>query len=387
MQKSALSFVAVLTLAASAAPTYLVWPPAQSIQATGSPLPLAANFKIEASHSQPSARLNAAVDRYAERIRTATTHSNAAGNAVGLKALRVVIAHPANEKLGLETDYSYELTIESDGTAEARAASVYGAMYAMDTFWQLVDERSGALKHSVVRIKDSPQYQWRGLMIDSGRRFFPMDTVKNLLDTMAGNKMSVLHLHASDECRWGVESKLYPNLTASLGGIHAGFYTQEDIKDMVKYAGDRGIRVVPEFDVPGHARGMIPVEGPDGVQFCEDAADRSQLYGDPDGKTYKVVHALMKEMASLFSDEVFNVGCDETRVKGPCTKMSTFDLERKLLSAIQTEFGKTPEGWEEVMFDAGAATNETIVNSWARHAPEQITKTGRMAVVSNHSHW
>jgi hexosaminidase len=128
-------------------------------------------------------------------------------------------------------------------------------------------------------------------------------------------------------CRWSVESKLFPNLTAALTGIHAGFYTQQDIKDMIKYAGDRGIRVVPEFDVPGHSRGMIPVEGSpagspairqpfaDGVQFCTDAASRSQLYGDPDGKTYKVVHALMKEMAALFTDEVFNIGCDETGVK------------------------------------------------------------------------
>jgi hexosaminidase len=271
---------------AAAAPNYLVWPPAQSIEATGNPLPLASNFKIEVT--QPSSRLSAAVERYTERILAVVSKSKTAQSNSGLQSLRVVIANPADEKLGLNTNYSYELQIDSDGTAEAKATSVYGAMYAMDTFWQLVDESSGALKHSVVHIKDAPAYQWRGLMIDSGRRFFPMDTVKNLLDTMAGNKMSVLHLHASDECRWSVESKIYPNLTASLTGINAGFYTQEDIKQMISYAGDRGIRVVPEFDVPGHSRGMIPIEGPDGVQFCESKASRSQLYGDPDDKTYKV---------------------------------------------------------------------------------------------------
>jgi hexosaminidase len=310
---------------------------------------------------------------------------------IGLQSLRVVLTDPADEKLGLDTNYSYTLTIDRNGTAEAKASSVYGAMYALDTFWQLIDQESGMLKHSVVQINDSPQYQWRGLMIDAGRRFFPMQTVKNLLNTMAGNKMSVLHLHASDECRWGVESKLFPNLTASLVGERAGFYTQEDVKEMIAYAGDRGIRVVPEFDIPGHSRGMLPVEGPEGVQFCESAdnatVDRSQLYGDPGGRTYKVVHALMKEMAGLFTDEVFNIGCDETRVTGPCTQQSTFDLERKVLTAVQHEFGKTPEGWEEAFFDAGAATNETIVNAWKDHPVETITATGRRAVSSNHTHW
>merc|ERR1719456_1322149 len=112
-------------------------------------------------------------------------------------------------------------------------------------------------------------------MIDTGRRFFPMESVRNLLDTMASTKLNVLHLHASDHCRFGVESKRFPNLTASLTGVRAGFYTQQDIKDMISYAGARGIRVVPEFDVPGHSRGFIPLES-EGVKFCTSAATRSQ---------------------------------------------------------------------------------------------------------------
>ena len=97
------------------------------------------------------------------------------------------------------------------------------------------------------------------MMIDSGRRFFPMRTVRNLLDTMAANKLNVLHLHASDVCRWGVESLVYPELTASGGRLSlnesgaaaaagAGFYSQSDIKALVAYAKDRGIRVMPEFE-------------------------------------------------------------------------------------------------------------------------------------------
>ena len=85
-----------------------------------------------------------------------------------------------------------------------------------------------------------PEYKWRGLMIDSGRRFFPMPLVKNLMDTMAANKMNVLHLHASDHCRFGVESKNYPKLHTALTGIHKGYYTQEDVKDMIAYGKKNG---------------------------------------------------------------------------------------------------------------------------------------------------
>ena len=116
--------------------------------------------------------------------------------------------------------------------------TIYGAMYALETLKQLLDQKSGNLMYSNIHIRDAPQYSWRGLMIDSGRRFVPVDTMKNLLDTMSATKLNVLHLHASDFCRFGVESKIYPNLTEALTGIHAGFYSQSDVADLVKYAAE-----------------------------------------------------------------------------------------------------------------------------------------------------
>ena len=216
-----------------------------------------------------------------------------------------------------------------------------------------------------------------------------MNTLKNLMSTMAAAKMNVLHLHASDHCRFGVESKLYPNLTNALVGIKAGHYSQADIKALIAYGGTLGIRVVPEFDIPGHSKGFEPLAyGPKpAIKFCTNVSTRSQLYNDPEGVTYETVHAIMKEMATLFTDEVFNIGSDETAKKGTCSVNSTFAIERKVLQAIQTEFKKTPEGWEEVFFDAGAATMETIVDAWARHSPAEITKTGRKAINSNASHF
>ena len=176
-----------------------------------------------------------------------------------------------------------------------------------------------------------------------------MRTVRNLLDTMAANKLNVLHLHASDVCRWGVESKVYPNLTASLTGVRAGVYSHEDVREMISYAGARGIRVVPEFDVPAHSHCLIALEG-EGVNFCTDLPTRLQLWGDPQNQTLGVLLPLLKEMASLFSDEAFHIGGDETLGVGPCTVQSTVSLERQLFDYVRNALGKTPASWEEACF-------------------------------------
>merc|ERR1712018_835580 len=122
-----------------------------------------------------------------------------------------------------KTDYTYNISIQNN-VAYAYANPQYGAFYAMETFIQMIDEK-GNLPGSDIQITDGPQNIWRGLLIDTGRRFFPLTTVENILDVMSMVKLNVLHLHASDNCRFSVESKIYPNLTSSLVGDYAGFYT------------------------------------------------------------------------------------------------------------------------------------------------------------------
>lgn len=175
-----------------------------------------------------------------------------------------------------------------------------------------------------------------------------------------------------------MESKLHPELTDTLTGIHAGHYTQEDIKTLQQTANNLGIRVIPEFDVPGHSRGWRPIKK---IDFCTEADTQSQLYGS--NTTYDIVHDVLKEMSELFVDEVFNIGCDETAAKGVCDVDTTFAFERRLFQAIAEEFGKTPEGWEEALFVENAATNNTIVNAWARHTAAEIVSRGYRAVESN----
>jgi len=287
-----------------------------------------------------------------------------------------------SEEVSSRTQYDYGIEVNKDGV-QVRATSIYGAMYAFETLTQLVSEHGGL---PFVSLSDSPMYDWRGLMVDTGRRFFTLPLLKNLLDTMQGVKMNVLHLHASDLCRFSIESKLYPNLTDSLTGVMGGFYTQADIAELIAYAGDRGVRVVPEFDIPGHSRGLLPLES-EGIKFCTSDADRDQLYNDPQNSTVNVLKKLFKEMSGLFSDEVFNIGCDETSKKGTCSKDSTFAIEREMQRYIAEDLGKTPSGWEELLFDAGAAQPNSIVDAWSHHTAGQITATGRKAIESAHHHF
>jgi len=155
-----------------------------------------------------------------------------------------------------------------------------------------------------------------------------------------------------------------------------------NIKHLIEYAADRGIRVVPEIDVPGHAQGFQPLVS-EGLKYCPNGND--QLYDDPEGNTYKIIRDIFEEMAGLFKDEAIHIGADETHVHGECTLESTTNFENRLLQEIETKFGKTTEGWEEVLYVTKAATPQTVVNAWHNYWAHDIIDTGRRAVESQNS--
>ena len=229
-----LALILLSTTTASA-----VWPPPKSMDVSGPLIPLAVNLSIQLPKSR---RLSGALQRTLETLkRDSVPTSSGEGGERALSALTITIDSPS-ETLDIYTPCGYNVTV-AHGRAHIAAQSVYGAMYGtpcyalarppnraashrmaagLETFAQLVVAGSIA---ATVNVTDEPDYSWRGLMIDSGRRFVPVATLKNLIDTMAAVKLNVLHLHASDMCRFGVESKLYPNLTASLSGIRQQFCT------------------------------------------------------------------------------------------------------------------------------------------------------------------
>ena len=150
----------------------------------------------------------------------------------------------------LGEDESYQLNISNSG-ARLNAPTTLGVMRGLQTFLQLVQTTSAGFAVPAVSIDDSPRFPWRGLMIDVGRHFIPLDVLKRNLDGMAAVKLNVFHWHLSENQGFRVESKKFPKLQEM--GSDGLYYTQDEVRDLIAYARERGIRVVPEFDMPGHA--------------------------------------------------------------------------------------------------------------------------------------
>ena len=182
-----------------------------------------------------------------------TAGSGASG---GVGAVAIAVAD-ANETLGQGTDYSYTITVSGDKVS-ATAASPYGVAYALETLSQFLDD-AATLQCTELSVEDAPAYIHRGIMIDTGRRFYPVALVKQTIEGMAMTRQNVLHFHLSEQC-FRVQVQAYPQLTAScLVGKYnnTASYSRGDIAEIVSFARERGVRVLPEFDMPGEHHRLL----------------------------------------------------------------------------------------------------------------------------------
>ena len=160
----------------------------------------------------------------------------------------------AREYPSLSDDESYQLDVSSEG-ARLKAATGAGALHGLETFVQLIESGPSGFHVAAVHIEDRPRFPWRGLMLDVSRHWMPLEVVERNLNAMAAVKLNVFHWHLSDDQGFRVESKRFPRLQEL--GSDGHFYTQDQIREVVAYARDRGIRVVPEFDIPGHTQSWL----------------------------------------------------------------------------------------------------------------------------------
>src|SRR6266478_3134133 len=195
------------------------------------------------------ARLDRAVQRFLRQL-SRQTALPLSPKASTKPTLTVHTDHASKEVQELGEDESYSLSITPDD-AKIDAPTPLGAMHGLQTFLQLVEVSPDGFAAPAVTIQDKPRFPWRGLMIDVARHFIPLDVLKRNLDGLEAAKMNVFHWHLSENQGFRVESKKFPKLhTRGSDGL---YYTQEEIRDLIAYARDRGIRVVPEFDMPGHS--------------------------------------------------------------------------------------------------------------------------------------
>ena len=368
-----------------------IWPIPQSFNfSVGSKtMGLSPNIYIAVSN-ESTPRLARGIGRYRKLLALNTPRPGVHVDVV-IETVTLDI-HDFSEDLNKFTNYSYSLKISASGKVLISAHTMYGALYALETFSQL-PAASGVINATSIEVKDWPEYHHRAFMADTGRRFWPVPTITSLLDAMAWNKMNVLHLHLSDNCRFAMESTTFPELTQRLVGALAGHYTHNDVHTIVSYAADRGIRVIPEIDIPGHAQGLQGLAGK-GLNYCGDGGSDpyafADLRNDANGTTVETLKELFRELASLFPDQELFIGADEASPMGNCTMADYKAIETEVASFVRAELNRTVGGWEELAFTTKVAQPSPpgafVINSWHYHTQAESTALGFQTIAANDSH-
>ena len=362
-------------------------------------LKIDAGFTVAfAGHSD--ARLNGAAERFVERLSKQTGLLMAMRPVNGTKATLVVhVDHDSKQVQELGEDESYVLEVSSNG-GSVTAPNDLGALHGLQTFLQLVSVSPDGFVAPAVTVKDTPRFPWRGLMIDAGRHFIPMEVLRRNIDGMEALKMNVFHWHLSENQGFRVESRKFPKLHQM--GSDGLYYTQDEIRGLIAYARERGIRVVPEFDLPGHSTAwfighpeLASGPGPFTVERKWGVFDPA--FDPTNEKVYKFLDEFIGEMAKLFPDHFFHVGGDEVNGKqwDANPKIQEFirahDLKgnaglqlyfNKKLQGIVSKHGKSMVGWDEVLDPT--LPKDIVIQSWRGQASlAEAAKQGYRGILSN----
>jgi hexosaminidase len=282
----------------------------------------------------------------------------------------------------LGDDESYTLDVDGEHVV-LHAQTGIGALRGMETLLQLVQPAGNGFIFPAVHIADAPRFAWRGLMLDSGRHFLPIAVIYRTLDGMAAVKLNVLHWHLSEDQGFRIESKIYPKLQGL--GSDGLYYTQDQARAVVAYAAARGIRVVPEFDMPGHSTSWMvgypelgSAPGPYAVQRVFGIHDAA--LNPISEKTYRFLDAFLGEMGTLFPDAYMHVGGDESNGKqwlaNPEIKAFMDAHGMKTTQELQAYFNtrvqkilarhhKQMVGWDEVLNPA--ISPDVVIQVWHRN--------------------
>lgn len=308
-------------------------------------------------------RLERAVNRFYSRLGSQTGIPFKDGNA---KKLILDCKNIGGQYPSVKDNESYDLSV-SNKNITISANSETGILYGLESLLQLIKEKDGKWIVPALRLNDQPRYPWRGLMIDVGRHWIPKEVILRNIDAMATVKMNVLHWHLTEYQGFRIESKIFPKLHEM--GSEGNYFTQLDIKEVIDYAADRGIRVIPEFDLPGHATSwfvgypeLASAPGPYEVDTKFGLADPVM---DPTREeVYEFLNQFIGEMAVLFPDEYLHIGGDEVKSKHweENAEIQKFMKEKRFadhhelqahfnnrLQKILKKYGKQMIGWDEII--------------------------------------
>jgi hexosaminidase len=342
---------------------------------------------------------------------------------------RWISADPAAEAIRDVVDNlgetEYRIDVAADG-ARLTAGSEDALRHAESTYAQLLDAavpaEDGKLAVPLVRIADAPRFGWRGMMLDVARHFMPKDFVLRIIDVLALHRLNVLHFHLTDDQGWRVEIEAYPRLTeigawrdeTMVGKMsrgqkefeydgkrHGGFYTKDDLREIVRYAADRGITVVPEIDLPGHMQAAIAAYPELGNKPDQQLTVR-QYWGISDDvlnvndATVEFVKTVLREVLEIFPSPYIHLGGDEC----PTVQWEESDVAQKRqaelglseagqlqgwftaqVAEVLAEQGRRLVGWDEMV--ETDCPKDAVIMAWrSAHRGEVAVKAGHDTVMA-----
>lgn len=394
---AATSFLTAQQSATNSAPWNLMPVPAKLVPGSGQ-WTLRKNLTISISGSDDP-RVRSAAQRFVDHLSRATgiPLRYQTGDANATVAINCEHGGEKVQKLGENESYVLDV---SDSGAKLSAPNALGVIHGLQTLLQLVALGPQGFAVPAVHIEDAPRFPWRGLLLDSCRHWMPLEVVRRTLDGMEAVKLNVLHFHLSENQGFRVESKKFPKLQEMGSGGH--YYTQDEIRELIAYARDRGIRVMPEFDMPGHSTSWFVgypelASGPGPYEIEKRWGVFDPAMNPTRDSAYKFLDKFIEEIAKLFPDEFFHLGGDEVngkqwdanqeiqKFKQSHNLKTNDDLQtyfnQRVLKIIQ-KYKKTPVGWDEVLHSD--LPKDVVVQSW--RGPESEAKAvqeGHRALLSN----
>jgi hexosaminidase len=322
-----------------------------------------------------------------------------------------------SEALNTETDESYTLSVASN-SIQLNGVTVYGALRGLETLSQLIiynfEQASYEISFAPISIKDFPKFPYRGLLIDTSRHYLPVSTLKMLIDSMSYSKLNVLHWHIVDAQSFPLEIKSFPLLWKGAWSVRER-YSQKIVNELVDYARDRGVRVIPEFDGPGHAFAWgvgYPQILPDGYLEADGCASTCPVNPcdvplDPSNPfTFQVLDGILSEVSGnapdqgLFPDEFIHLGGDEVelecwnqsqRIQNFLKELNSTDLNDVYKYYIfkahekAIKHGRSPINWEEVFNNFGTEVDKRVIfHIWLDSATlKKVVEAGYRGILSD----
>lgn len=348
-----------------------------------------------ATESLPPGALERFAARLARQTGQALDYSAAGGTPLAIHIERPLARLRSSAQLDPRLE-SYQLQVKGNGI-HLHAATHLGVRHGLHTLLQLLAD--GKRHLPALRIDDQPRFGWRGLMLDSVRHFFSVETIKRQLDGMAAAKLNIFHWHLTDDQGWRLESRAFPKLHELASGGH--YYTREQVREVVAYAAERGIQVLPEIDMPGHSSAIAVaypslMSAPGPYEPEERWGVHQPLLNPADEAVYQFAEAILTEVTELFPFDYVHIGGDEVDpthwlgnpdIRAFMEREKLADAEalhayfNRRLSAILSRLDRKMIGWDEVLHPALPST--TAVQSWrGPDALGQAAQRGHPAILS-----